>query len=131
MRPPNTFSSLMTQKPLALSSRRHCVRPAYRVTAVEDPTQALSTVEALQEESQHVDVMLTDLVMRDFTGLQLIDQLRNRDIVLPAIVISGMDEAEALYELLRRRRADYLRKPFRLQEVIQQVGRVLNKELAE
>ena len=107
------------------------MRPAYRVTAVEDPTQALSTVEALQEESQHVDVMLTDLVMRDFTGLQLIDQLRNRDIVLPAIVISGMDEAEALYELLRRRRADYLRKPFRLQEVIQQVGRVLNKELAE
>ena len=37
----------------------------YRVTAVEDPTQALSTIEVLRDKPQQVDMMLMDLVMRD------------------------------------------------------------------
>ncbi|MBX2890620.1 MAG: response regulator [Saprospiraceae bacterium] len=95
-------------------SLRHVIR-AFLANRFE-VTSAKSGLEAMSHLSQGFvpDVIVTDAMMPDLTGFQLLFNLRNSGIYanIPVIVISGScnDEEELRFKELGAH--DYFRKPF-------------------
>lgn len=61
------------------------------------------------------DVILTDINLPDGDGMRLLDHIRSRDLPLAVVVVSGLEEEEAIVAALRAgaddfviKRADYL-----------------------
>ncbi len=62
-------------------------------------------------EQEHPEILITDVVMTDVTGLELMKYLNNTDFPIKVIVISGYNNFEYIRETLRGGGVDYLLKP--------------------
>ena len=93
----------------------------FEVAAVDSGTRA---VEMLAIGS--FDALVTDLRLPDFSGAEIIRQMRDLGVVIPTVVISGYAgclEASRLHEL----GVDgVLPKPFRIPDLLQQVRGITN-----
>jgi len=96
--------------------------PSWQVEAETDPQRAL---ERLAEED--FDCLITDLVMPAVGGLRLAQEARSLDENLALIAITGCGTLECSIEAMRIGFADFLEKPFDLDEVRQAVTRTLRQ----
>ncbi|MHB8352032.1 MAG: winged helix-turn-helix domain-containing protein [Thermoplasmata archaeon] len=81
-------------------------------------TRASSVPKAVELlEHEEVDVVLTDLKMPRHGGLELVATVRQRWPRTVVIVVTGFATVETAVEALKLGALDYLRKPFRLEEV--------------
>ncbi|HDH99509.1 MAG TPA: response regulator [Firmicutes bacterium] len=94
----------------------------YRVTTAESGRRALQKV--LEEP---VDLVITDIVMPDMDGLELIDELRRLALEVPVLVITAYGSERMKQELKRRGIAGYLSKPFEGEELLARVAALLNE----
>ena len=72
-------------------------------------------VERLQEES--FDAVLTDLVMHDVTGLEVLSECRSLQPEAVVLLVTGHGSVETAVEAMRSGAADYLTKPVNLGEL--------------
>lgn len=79
------------------------------------------------------DVILTDLMLDrrsySLTGLRIIEKIHQIDPKKPIMVISGMDNIDALEEAFRVWATEYLIKPFRLHELCVRTHHLYRKYL--
>ncbi|MCH2106772.1 MAG: sigma-54 dependent transcriptional regulator [Planctomycetes bacterium] len=78
-------------------------------------TSGTEAVERLQEES--FDAVLTDLVMHDVTGLEVLAEARRLQPDAVVLLITGHGSVETAVEAMRSGAADYLTKPVNLGEL--------------
>ena len=92
--------------------------PAYRVTAVSDGDQALTTARQLRP-----DLVLADVMMPKLDGIALVKALRGDPAVagVPVILLSARAGEEAKIEGLDTGADDYLVKPFSAGELLARV----------
>lgn len=90
----------------------------YRVTAVTDGQQALDVIRA-----QLPDLVISDVMMPELDGLQLLAALRcdSRTAALPVLLLSARAGQEASIEGLLAGADDYLVKPFAAAELLARV----------
>jgi DNA-binding response OmpR family regulator len=77
-------------------------------------------------ESMPFDVVVTDISLRDRSGVELLGIVRRLQPNTPIIVISGIDDAEYVGGMLHLGAFGYLTKPFQLDEVEGTVERALD-----
>ncbi|MCX5894796.1 MAG: response regulator [Proteobacteria bacterium] len=106
------------------------------VLIVDDDSELLTTVEEMVKElqltpltasngleamekirSQKVDLIITDLMMPEMDGLELIRKSRLLNPKIPIAVISGHGEAKNVIEALSRGAYNFVCKPFTMQEL--------------
>jgi two-component system response regulator AtoC len=75
-----------------------------------------------------VAVVVTDLVMPEMTGLELLSAIHERAASLPVILITANRSEKSAVEALRRGAYDYLGKPFENDELIAVVERALETQ---
>ncbi|MEE8106186.1 MAG: HD domain-containing phosphohydrolase [Planctomycetota bacterium] len=75
----------------------------------------LSALEALKKKSY--DLLVTDLRMPGMDGLHLIEEAKKIDPQLDAVVVTAYSSAETAVNALRRGVADYVSKPFSVEEI--------------
>lgn len=73
------------------------------------------------------DCLVVDLNLPAMSGLDLIDCLRERGVVAPAVVISAQDEAKLGLETRRRGIERFLAKPFLGSALVREVDAVLDE----
>lgn len=83
--------------------------------------------EAQFSKGAEVGVMVTDLKMPGKDGFQLMSWAREKYPSLRVIVITGHGEKEVAVKALRQGAADYLEKPFDLDELTHSVRRALRE----
>ena len=92
---------------------------------------AASLDEALQvaDREREIDVVITDVVLgsNDRAGLELILALRERGIDAPIIVITAFADLEKVKVALNAGAAYLLEKPFRAQQLLSVITRVLRQ----
>jgi two-component system cell cycle sensor histidine kinase/response regulator CckA len=94
----------------------------YQVTTVATGLDALRLL-----RSETYDILLTDIVMPDISGLGLIEISQKEFPGLPIIAITGY--GKQVKDLTLERSPDYyLEKPFKLTKVLKAVESVLHKE---
>jgi two-component system response regulator HydG len=92
--------------------------------------QASSTDEgrSMYEQGRH-DVILTDLVMHDGGGLELLRQVRGLDPDASVIVVTGHGSVETAVAAMKEGAVDYLTKPLKMEEVRIRVLRAARERL--
>jgi diguanylate cyclase (GGDEF)-like protein len=72
-------------------------------------TDGSKIVERLWEE--HFDVVLLDLVMPSFSGLELLRQIKQYNENLPVVIVTGYGSIETAVESMQAGAADFVTKP--------------------
>jgi len=97
----------------------------YEVDTADDATAALGRVRASE-----YDLLIADLRMPGMDGLTLIRQVKRIRADLPVIIITGFSSESSAIEALNLGVAGYLRKPFRVPEVLAAAAKALGAPTA-
>nr|WP_295887352.1 response regulator FixJ [uncultured Devosia sp.] len=71
--------------------------------------------------------LITDLRMPDLDGVELLRRLRERDAMLPAIVISGHGDVQMAVEAMKNGALDFIEKPFSDEVMITAIERAVRQ----
>lgn len=77
--------------------------------------------------SNFANLMLLDIGLPDQTGFALLDELREKDISIPTIFLTGNDEESSKVRALDMGGDDYITKPFSYPELIARIRAVLRR----
>jgi len=92
----------------------------YLVRAVGDG------VEAMQElQRRPYGLLITDLKMPNMGGLELLEEIRRRDMDVITVVMTGFGTVETAISAMKKGAYDYILKPFKAEEVVHLVERGL------
>ncbi len=94
-------------------------REGYRVSSAANGVEALKIV-----ETSNVDVLITDMSMPEMDGITLLKKAKVIKKDLPVIIITAFGEWGPYAEALREGAADFLSKPFKLDEILKVLKRV-------
>lgn len=119
---------------------------AERILLVEDETRLRNNLKILLSRAGYIvttaangregmqylqhtrfDLVITDLVMDESDGLELMEYLAGRAPETPVIVITGYASTESAIEALRKGAYDYIAKPFEVEMMQASVERALEK----
>jgi DNA-binding response OmpR family regulator len=92
---------------------------------VETAADGLAGLRRAQEVSS--DAIVTDLMMPDLDGLDLIMRLRGAKISTPVIVLSAKRSVEDKVRCLQAGADDYLAKPFAISELLARIESVVRR----
>jgi len=88
----------------------------WEIAVAESGEKAL---EILREKK--VDVLLTDLRMPSMDGMVLTSQVRREYPNLPVVIMTGYPSVDSAVSALRARVADYITKPFSVNDLYKRV----------
>ncbi len=102
-------------------------------------TQGFTSAEPLLQacdDGRPPDLVLTDLMMPDVSGMELIEALRQRGLTIPVIVMTAHSSVQTAVEAMRLGAFHYLQKPVNLEEMRALLAKALDlyedkKELQE
>jgi DNA-binding NarL/FixJ family response regulator len=91
-----------------------------------DLIPAISIKEAIQSLEQHpVALILLDLVVADGTGVELLEYLRDKNLKIPVIVLSGITDPAIIEEVRAFGISAYVRKDQDLEALTSEIKRAL------
>lgn len=87
----------------------------YRVLAASNGLEALEIITGYEE---HIDLMITDLLMPEFGGVDLLREVRQRDLATKVLVMTGYISPETRDELESLGVCEYLDKPVEIDQLL-------------
>ena len=102
--------------------RRFSKPKGYETCIFRDPLAALDDIR--QHGSQ---LVITDLSMPKMSGLDLLEEIRQADLEVPVIVITGFSTEDNAIKALRLGATDFIKKPFDMDELLQQIDQSLGQ----
>jgi DNA-binding NtrC family response regulator len=90
-----------------------------KVTAVATAEEALNIF-----ENSAIDILITDLKLRESNGLDLIRQIQDTHPEVAVIVVTGYGTIDSAVTAIRLGAVDYVTKPFRVEELRSRIERV-------
>lgn len=94
----------------------------YQVTVATDGAEACELGLA-----ESFDLAVLDQLMPGLLGLEVIDRWRSEGVEIPIIVLTGVDDDRTIVESLEHSGVDFMRKPFRIAELLARVKQQLTK----
>ncbi|HOK04375.1 MAG TPA: PAS domain S-box protein [Victivallales bacterium] len=98
----------------------------YKVFSSNSPRNAL---EIIEEKKKKIQLLITDVIMPEMNGQELVNEIRKIYPDLKVLFISGYsnDETNNFQNLLKDNRNDFLTKPFTKNELIQKINNIFVK----
>ncbi|MBI4617709.1 MAG: sigma-54-dependent Fis family transcriptional regulator [Planctomycetes bacterium] len=93
------------------------------VMAIDFALRGEDAVEQLRKEDY--DIIVSDLVLGGFDGLELLKLARERHPEVPFIVMTGFGSVESAVEAMKRGAFDYITKPFQPDHILVVIERAL------
>lgn len=94
----------------------HLKRNGYTVLAAQGVEEAKATI--LREKVSTLHAVVTDYLMPDGTGLELIEWLKGADETIGAIVVTAVGERDLVKQSLRGGACDFLDKPIQIEALL-------------
>ena len=93
---------------------------------------ASNATEGLDRLSKgHYDLVLLDLMMPDRTGIELLQEFRQRDNETPIILITAFGSVEVAVNALKVGANDYFSKPWDNEKLLIEIGNLISKSRLE
>lgn len=109
------------QDMLALLQRIISVKTDYEVTTLNDPFKLKDLL--LQTT---FDVVLTDLKMPGKSGIQVLEEVKEKDPRTAVVIMTAYGTIESALDATRKGAFDYITKPFRKERILQVIEHALN-----
>jgi DNA-binding NtrC family response regulator len=97
-------------------------QPGLEILTASDPETGLDIM-----CSRRPQIVLTDLVMPNLSGLDVLDRIMEVDPTTEVILMSAHYSAETAVEAIKKGAADYLNKPISLPVLRERVGRLVEE----
>lgn len=94
----------------------------YRVTSFEDPRPALDAL-----KKQRFTIALVDLIMPGKNGIELLRGVKEYSPDTKVIIITGFATIESAVDAMKVGAADYISKPFKINEIQTAIKRTLEE----
>lgn len=107
-----------------VSSTRYLKRYGYKVFAAESPSQALTY---FSEDSEQVDLILSDVILPEYKGPDLVDRIHKTHPGIPVLFMSGYTQDAVVRHGYLNEAIHYLPKPFQPAELARRVRELLDK----
>ena len=108
-------------------SLRFILKDRYDVTLVDS---GLNGLEALAK-SEPFDVVLLDMKMPQMDGLEVLTRILQHTPTMPVVMVTAITEAKPAVQAMKLGAADYLQKPFDVDEIRLVVDRILKEKALE
>lgn len=103
-------------------------REGYAVTTSTSPKEVIQRLKpSEEEESPLYDLVMTDLMMPEMSGLKLMSELRKTRPQLDFIVMTAFGSVDTAIEAMKKGAYDYITKPFKVDEVKLAVKKCLSQ----
>jgi CheY-like chemotaxis protein len=94
----------------------------YEVEVAPDGIVAL-----MQIAKEKFDLILSDIAMPNFDGYQLLEYMKQNNIKIPVVFMSGYTSEEDEIKGLRMGAAEYIKKPIEKDILLLRLGKILNQ----
>ena len=98
----------------------------YRVLVASDGDEGMA-----KAFDAHPDLLVLDIMLPGFSGLDILEELRERGENMPVLILSARGKVPDKIEGLRMGADDYLSKPFDLPELLARVDALLRRSRFE
>lgn len=111
---------VVEDEPLLLKTiRMRLVKEGYEVIIAADGREALEQI-----DTQHPDMVITDIMLPYFSGLEIVEKVKKQDKSNAfVIILSGMGQENTVLEAFNLGVDDYITKPFSPNELAIRVKR--------
>lgn len=99
----------------------------FTVEIALDGSEALRIIEQHSKTNNSFDLVITDLVMQNMDGNELLIEIKRRWPQLPVIILTAHGNVEAAVKLMTNGADDFIRKPFEIKEFVMRIRRLLEK----
>jgi two-component system response regulator HydG len=79
-------------------------------------------------ESDHFDLLITDIKMPGLTGIELLEKIKERQLEPEVIIITGFGSIGSVVDAMKKGAYDYVTKPFNLDELLLKVGKIRDQK---
>src|SRR5690349_10169124 len=93
-----------------------------RIFTASDPEQGLDLV-----YTHRPQVVMTDLVMPNMTGLEVLERITEFDPAIDVILMTAHYTSETAVEAIRKGASDYLNKPVSISALRERIGRLIDE----
>lgn len=104
-------------------------RVGYQVEAVADGETAVALLDPAAA-GRHFDLVLTDLVMREIDGIEVLDHARKLADPPEVILLTGYGTLQTAIDALRAGAFDYLLKPCKPDDLLRCIERAMERRAA-
>ncbi len=106
--------------------REILTQAGYKVLEASDGLQALEVL-----GKQKVDLLITDRAMPGMGGLELLKKLKEMKKMVPSLMLSGYGEESFWAQAVGAGAQDYLLKPYKEEDVLKVVRKILTGEKSQ
>ncbi len=110
------------EKGLLFTVDEYLSQMGYNITVVDSGLKALELT-----KKRRIDVLITDLKMPEFDGLELLKAVKEHRPETEVIILTGYGSIETAVEALKLGSYDYLQKPIKLDRLKALIDRILEK----
>lgn len=98
------------------------MRKSFEVTSCYSAEDALVKI-----ESEKIDLIITDLRLPNYDGIELMLQFKNKLPLIPVILMTGYSDVSTAVKAMKNGASDYISKPFNPDEVLLVIENALAK----
>lgn len=101
-------------------------RAGHECQATAEPARAEDLLKEFRPE-----LVITDLMMPEISGMEILEQVRAWDPSIPVIIVTAYGSVECAVLAMKNHAADFLIKPFSMNELLQKVQEALSCRMIE
>jgi PAS domain S-box-containing protein len=123
--PTGTETILLVEDESTVRSSTHRLLERYGYTVVE-ARHGLEALRVVEESGRRLDLVVTDLVMPEMGGMELVERLRTRNPGLKVLFMSGYSERAFAGEGRLPPDTGFLEKPFTVEQLMRRLRKILD-----
>jgi PAS domain S-box-containing protein len=109
------------EKSIRTVFKTHLSKEGHNVQTAEDYTSALEII-----SEAHLDLIITDIILEGYSGIDILREVKDRDMHCPVIMITGEPNLETATDAVRLGAFDYIPKPVRKETLLRITNQALN-----
>ncbi|MBY0398907.1 response regulator, partial [Myxococcota bacterium] len=94
----------------------------YEVDTASSGAEALANL-----EQRDYEIVLTDLVMPEMDGTELVQRIRERRPQQDIVMVTGVVDVKTAVEAMKQGATDYILKPFDRESLVEAVGKIVDR----
>ncbi|HOW57708.1 MAG TPA: response regulator [Smithellaceae bacterium] len=120
----NNILLVEDENELAKTLKRHLKREGFSVVVASDGKTAIKVIEDSIARGVHFELVISDVVMPNMDGIELIRWIKNQHPEVSVVLLSGFGDLGSVVETIRPNLDDYFQKPLTPTDMMNLIERI-------